>query len=77
MMTIQEQKVLERMKHVLLHLRECADSGSIDDETGRNVDALLALGALSPGKDVPALETELTTCHLIGTTAGAVIERRK
>jgi hypothetical protein len=47
MMNTQEIKVVEWMKHVLLELRTYAHSQPIDEETGRNVDALVAAGALS------------------------------
>ena len=47
MMTLQEEKVLEQMKHVLLQLKHHAHDQPIDEETGRNVDSLLANGAIS------------------------------
>jgi hypothetical protein len=47
MMTTQENKVLDWMKHVLLELRTYAYSQPINDQTGRNIDALVAVGALS------------------------------
>jgi hypothetical protein len=48
MMTLQEEKVLEQMKHVLLQLKRHAHDHPIDQETGKNVDSLLAVGAISP-----------------------------
>ena len=98
MMTTQEKKTVERMKIALLHLASYAYSHSIDEKTGKNVDALLAIGALSPedaafitgegiefygfnssliGKDTPVLEMDSTTCHLVGTSAGAVVQNRR
>jgi hypothetical protein len=47
-MTTQEKKTVEKMKFALLHLATYAYSHPIDEKTGQNVDALVAVGALSP-----------------------------
>ena len=98
MMTIQEQKVVEQMKHVLLQLRTHAHDKAIDHQPGNNVDGLVAAGAISADSatfirsegvrfygfssnrmadDVPVLEKDLATWHLVGTSGGAVLRSRK
>ena len=47
MITIHDQKAIDQMKHVLLQLRTHAHDKAIDDQTGNNVDALVAAGAIS------------------------------
>ena len=98
MMTTQEKKTVERMKSALLHLGNYCYSQSVDEKTGKNVDALLAIGALSPEdaafikgggvkfygfnsslfwSPTPVLELESTTCRLVGTSAGSILEMRR
>ena len=47
-MTLHEPKMLEEMKYVLLKLKVYAGDHTITDELGKNIDELVAAGALPP-----------------------------